>query len=450
MTDALSKTSMKPALLFIFVLTATSAIAEEDAGRNTLLYGMETDVLSLLGDLRRELSTRYNDLIAEIFAEFQDSRLLQAIYQLWEDTEYKEGLPYARMEMEKALGDFDYSPQVVQSALSFIAKMKDDQSVPDLLELVSFQNPAVAASAVRTLGKTGLGETPESADILLKRLQAIEDIEAEDDLSTSLILTLGELRYLPAAEYILLIAEDEASPNSHRQYACIALGKIGREEDYEAVKRIYEESGNAMLRSYALGGLTDFQGHDDTSILVHALKRDPFWRIRLAAAEKLADRNSAEVEALLRYKAANDPVMQIRIASIKSLGDSSDGSIHSFLLDYLSDDVKSTDTRLAALNTLVENHIAGTVNTVSKLMDKLWEKDQGRFLEFVCRELSTADWAALEPLYSRMLTHSNWLLIAYGIRGIYKNNLIGLYGKIAAMDTEGTDSRIRREIKINP
>ncbi len=79
-------------------------------------------------------------------------------------------------------------------------------------------------------------------------------------------------------------------------------------------------------------------------------------------------------------------------------------------------------------------------------MDELWEKDEGRFLEFVCRDLSRTDWVELDPVYERMLSHTNWLLQIYGIRGIRRNNIQTLQEKVNELDKDGIDSRVRREV----
>jgi hypothetical protein len=136
----------------------------------------------------------------------------------------------------------------------------------------------------------------------------------------------------------------------------------------------------------------------------------------------------------------------VRIASLKSLGASGAPGNNDFLLDYFTDRKNGTDVRLACLSVLVENRIPGTLGAVDSVMDELWDKDEGRFLEFVCRDLSRAEWPELEPVYKRMLDHSNWLLQIYGIRGIRRNSLVNLQAAVEELDKDGVDGRVRREI----
>lgn len=422
---------------------------EADSREQTLRYGIETDVIALLGDLTQEKVSGYNDLLAEVISETRDPQILQGIFRLWTETSYEKGLPFAREEIDRILQDQDYSESVILSAIAFLSEMKDGEVLSPLLELVDGENTAVAASSVRAIGRIGIGSETASAQVLLERLEDIDRL-AEDDLAAALISTLGELRYEPAGDELLLIVEDAGSSMGQRRIACIAVGKIGREEDYAVIERVFlENDDDAMFRSYALAGLAEFKGHDTTSILVQALKRDPFWRIRVTAAEKLNGNSAEGVQELLRYKAANDPIKQVRIASIKALASSMNDASHSFLLEYFADGEKNAESRLACLKALLENKIPGTIEVIGKVMSKLWEKDQGRFFEFTCRELSYADWPDLSPLYERMLDHDNWLMVVYAIRGIRRNGL-ALSDKIDAMNTEGLDERIQREINLDP
>ncbi|MCK5736968.1 MAG: HEAT repeat domain-containing protein, partial [Spirochaetaceae bacterium] len=308
------------------------------------------------------------------------------------------------------------------------------------------RNSRLAAASIRAIGKIPQennedGGTEKLLDRLIK-----EDPIAEDDLVAALIVTLGELQYEPAAEELVAIVEDTGGSAGHRRLACISLGKIGRSEDFKIVERIFFETEDATLRSYALAGLADFPDQETEDILIQALKRDSFWRIRVTAAEKLSGMNTEGINELLRYKASNDPVPQVRIASLKALGASGNQKNKDYLLDFFKDRKNGTEVRLACMSVLVEEKIPGTNDAVNSVMDDLWEKDEGRFLEFVCRDLSRSDWGELQPIYKRMLSHSNWLLQIYGVRGIRRNNILSLQNDVNELDKDGTDSRVRREV----
>ncbi|RKX78732.1 MAG: hypothetical protein DRZ90_00350 [Spirochaetes bacterium] len=432
------------------VSSQKSSEPEVDRREEIILYGIDDEVKTVLSDLQREKIDKYNELLLSVIQETRNTDIIQAIYRLWDDTSYKDGLAVAREELNKVLEDEDFDSTTVQSAIAFIADQKDIESLPLLYKLSDERDSRLAASSIRALGKIhqveGSEELTEGNEaMLLERLKK-EDPIAEDDLVAALIVTLGELRYQPAADELSGIAEDSGASAGHRRLACVSLGKIGRTVDYEIVERIFFESEDATLRSYALAGLAEFPDQDTAEILIQALKRDSFWRIRVTAAEKLAEKNGDGIDELLRYKASNDPVTQVRIASLKTLGLSGESDNFKYLLDFFKNNRNGTDVRLAALSVLTNNKIPGTNDAVNSVMDELWEKDEGRFLEFVCRDLSRIDWVELGPIYQRMLSHSNWLNQIYGIRGIRRNSIQTLQGSVNEMDRDGVDSRVRREV----
>ena len=424
----------------------TTQEAEVDTRRLTLLYGIDSEVLTVLADLRSDSLATYNDLLLGVMADSRNSEIAREIYALWSATEWDGGLEMAAAEISNVLEDEDYETTVVQAAIAYIADRRYSEVLPELGEIAAGRDTKMAASAVRAIGKIGDAEAGAMiGEGLLERLIK-EDPNTEDDLVASIIVTLGALEYEPAAAELVAIMEDEGASDGHRRLACVSIGQIGREGDYELVERLYYESSDATLRSYALAGLAEYTDRDTTGILIQALKRDSFWRIRLTAAEKLGENGASEAAELLRYKAEYDPVNQVKIASMTALGRLGDNTSRIFLIDTYTDDGRGTEVRLAALSVLVDNRLRGTDDAVMSVMDELWEKDRGRFLEFTCRDLSRADWPALSGVYERMLDHSNWLMQVYGIRGIRRNSLAGLYGKVNALDAEGVDGKVRREV----
>ncbi len=423
---------------------------EVDRRKEVILYGIDEEVKTVLADLQRENLDIYNELLLSVIHETRNTDIIQAIYRLWDDTSYKDGLAVAREELNKVLEDEDFNSTTVQSAIAFIADMKDTESLPLLYKLSDERDKRLAAASIRALGQIPQAEGNEERngenDAGLLELLKKKDPIAEDDLVAALIVTLGELGYEPAANELSKIAEDSGGSAGHRRLACISLGKIGRSEDYKIVERIFFESEDATLRSYALAGLAEFPDQETVDILIQALKRDSFWRIRVTAAEKLAGKSGDGIDELLRYKASNDPVTQVRIASLKTLGKSGEPVNFEYLLGFFKNKRNGTEVRLAALSVLLSDKLPGTNDAVNSVMDELWEKDEGRFLEFVCRDLSRTDWVELDPVYERMLSHTNWLLQIYGIRGIRRNNIQTLQEKVNELDKDGIDSRVRREV----
>ena len=420
---------------------------EVDRRKSVLLNGIDSEVATILTELRREKNEKYNDVLKDILQETRNSSIATGIYSLWEETSYKAGLVIAENELVKVVDELAFEPATVKAAMSYLAKLKHFKSQNLLIEIVDNRNSEIATSAVRAIGLMGGAVDAARIKRLLDKLKA-EDPFVEEELVAALIVALGDLRYGPAADELIAIVDDASIPAVHRRFACISVGKIGRIEDYEVIERIYYETDDANLRSYALAGLAEFPNRDDiTAVLIQALKRDSFWRIRMIAAEKLSESDAPGVRELLRYKIVNDPVKQVRIASVHALGKSSNRRDWNFLIEYFVNSKNPSDIRLASFLALTENRIPGTEKAVFSIMDRLWKEDKERFLEFICLEASKIEWAALATVYERMLNHENWVIQVYGIRGIRRNNIVSLMNKINSFDREGIDERVRREVR---
>ncbi len=424
----------------------------QDKQLDVLLYGIDSQVIEVLESLRANKIDSYNEVLVDVFEEIRSPEIRRKILELWNDTQWAEAMPVAEQVLLHVVEDEDFDISVVQEAVSYISEMGSKENFDILLQLASNSDSRIAAPAIRGTGKLAAASEAGTEDFdsigrpLLDLLNEAVS-EAEEDVTAALIVALGELQYKPAGEKLLAIAEDEGSSNGHRCFACVSLGKIGGEKYSKAVENLYFNSPDALLRSYALAGLAEFE-QDSTGILVKALKRDSFWRIRLTAAEKLGGTPPDEsVDSLLRYKASEDPVPHVRKAALESLGKRKGETNNSYLGQFYLDEKNPAELRLTALNVMVENHIPDITNAVNTVMDKLWEKDDRRFLEFTCRNLSLLNWGELEVLYERMLSHSNWLIQVYGVRGVRRNQIEALYESIDALDTEESNGLLLREIR---
>lgn len=415
---------------------------EHDAQKEVLLYGIDEQVLTVLSDLTEEKLGVYNDTLLTVMEETRSAEIKTAIFRLWDDTSYPDGVAYARDVLKNITEDGGFERTEAQAAIVYLAGQQDAESLELLTELAGFRDVRVAAAAVRAIGRIAPENHPEIPQKLLELLQS-EDPAAKEDLVAALIVTLGLLRFEDAAEELVLIAEDEGRSSGHRWLACVSVGQIGRSDDFDVIERIFFNADDANLRSYALAGLAEFPDRDVTDILVQALKRDSFWRIRVTAAEKLAGSSADGVNGLLRYKAASDPVMQVRAASARSLAQSQDPAAAEFLLERYQDRDENASFRLTCLAALTENRIAGTLDAVFKIMEELWPEDKERFLEFTCRDLSRTEWDALAPAYERMLQHENWIIQIYGVRGIRRNSIQSLEAQFDTLK----DERVLREVR---
>ena len=440
-------------LLSMFVLSIP-AVSQEDSTESytrILKFGIESQVVDVLGKLIEEKDYGYNTLLLSVISETGSAEVRELIFQLWTEGEFGEGEEYARAELEKLIESLDESNrQTGLAAIKFLTEISARESLPLLIEVMDYANTFFAGAAVRAIGKIATMEDYDIAARLLSKLQNIDPV-LEEDLFASIVLSLGELRYVPATEYLVNVLEDTDSSDIHKGYACISLGKIGREEDFNLVKSIYTDSSSSTVRLYALSGLAEFENIEVSDILLQALKRDSYWKIRVRSAEKIGQLKAWPngADELLMFKALNDPVSQVRDASIKSMGNSKNPIIHDFLQENFSDSEKTDSIRLATLSALIENRIPGTRQALLNVMISLWDKKNDRLLEFISRELARKPWKDLADVYEKMLGHSNWLIKLYAIRAIRDSEIStpSIDDKLNKLDSESKNKNILKELR---
>lgn len=447
-------------ILLIFLITISVAVAQDetsetaeeeaqeetisvrDQRRQTLRFGTESQVISVIGSIRTEKDDSYYDELLEVMNSTGNSRIIKSLLDFMGEMEYSGAEDIALRELNALLNDEDYSESLILSAISYLGYVKSEQAGPLLYDLLSFGEDRFLLPAIRAIGKV---KDSSRAEELIDMLNEYE--YENSDIAANIILTLGEIDYKPAIEYLLDIVSNIDSDNILREYGCQALGQLGDERAIPVMTEVYNESTDSTLRSYAIAGLAFFEGEEIERILLASLTRDDYWKIRVNAAAGLAERNStASIETLI-YKAEFDEVDKVRFEAINSLTLLNDREGNDFLIDRFLNEKAAQADRLVILQKLVENQIAGTVDAANEIFDKEWDNDSGRFLEFCCREIAKGEWNELSILFRRMLSHENDVIQVYGIRGIEKNDFISLYPDVAALDREGESGVVRREAR---
>ena len=429
-------------VLLILISPWTAAEENTEAGRllsiteerrDTLKYGIESEVLELLAKLKdekdssllKDIEQLYNTTVntkiqlscLDLFLELKDFRLI------------KNTLPI--------LEDYDIHNQALLiSAMRYVSEGGAKEALPFLEELLNHRNTPVVQAALTALGK--LGGTSQGK-LLMEKL---EDEDFPSQLKPDILRTLGEMNYKDAVPMLIGILEDENEPGSWRWNACEALGRIGDKKGLAAIQRAYNSS-DATLRSYTVLSMRYFKKEEVEDFLIDAL-RDSFWRVRVQACTSLGEIESKKALSILQYKARRDPENNVRIAAIKALGKINHPDAFVFLRGLFMDENAPLASRQEAFITLAEKDLENTISSAEEIMVKEWDVDKSRLLDTICKGLSTAKSPKLEALFSRMLGHKELTIKIYALRGIGLNGFISLKERVEELTRPGTAEVIRR------
>jgi HEAT repeat protein len=401
--------------------------------KKVLQFGIDKEIIELIGKLKSEENTRLAEDVLSVFENSFNEKLLVSILDFFEAIEYRkaEEIAYNKLKQWEELGS-----DLITSLIRYLDDGEEQKYFDVMQPITEHENNAVAKAAIAGLGASGDKKYVSYLDSLLN------DPEYPSEVKPNIILALGKLEAKESTETLIEIVEDETESVIWRQYACDALGRIQDPRAIDVLKQT-TQADQALLRAYAVYGLSLYPDPEVIDILIEALK-DSFWKVRVRAAEGLAKHKATKAIPILEYKAKKDPEEQVRTQAIEALGQIGGSKAFSILRDlYTSYEVPLT-SRLAALDALVENDLAGSTGAIKEVLQKEWDRPRSTLLERTCRVLSRAESPALKDVYKLMLDHDYYIIKIYALRGIQKNNFSGLKDVVKPYTQDEVSASVRK------
>jgi HEAT repeat protein len=423
--------------LFAFALAgAYGQEPESQAQRReaTLRYGIETQVIELIGALRAEKDQDYDELILELLANSNSPRLRVAIL------EYFAALPSDKAEALAArfIEERDsYQEALVLSSFSYLSTLKSRLALPAAFAILSDEEQRYMQAAVKMIGASA---DESSADELLA---AYEADEAGAALKQAIIVALGDIRAAGALPLLSRIVEDEASGKVERMYAATALGRIGDKASVAVLERA-SVSNDPNVRASAVEALGGFDSANARAALVNAL-RDAHVLPRAAAARGIAKLGVEDAVPALEFKVAYDPERSVREASIDALAAIGNKRAWDFLVGYAEDAKSPSQYRVKAFTVLIAKGGSAQRDDMLKLfLANGAEKDRPFYLAlaraFLLIDEDSAS-AFVEKLYADKDFSVRLSAIAWAERNRYKAHLAELKRIAEADATEAVKKR---------
>ena len=416
--------------------------AARDRTRQTLLFGIDKQVLDAIETIRKQQDSSFTPELAQILADKRSSDVQKAVLDLWRDTKVKDGVESAKA----FLGAWQDTPSaVVVSAVQYLAAIGAGGFPALLAPLVDSTDNAIALSAIAALG-TGGGT--DSAALLVKMLKSPDYSDAR---KTDIILALGTLKDASAVDELLSIAKSQDSEKIRRMYAADSLGKIGDAKALPVLRDMFLEK-DALIRLYAASAIAHFSLEEAFPSLIQGL-RDENVKVREQSAGSLARQLNASQAStavpILSYKAEYDPESSVRVASIKALGAVGGDASMTLLLKIYGGADHPLESRDAALATLTAQALAQSLDAIRAVINAEWSSYDTRILESTARVLSTIKNASLREFYVKFLDSSNPSVRSYGLRGIAFNSMSDLKDRVKKMADQDPNPGTRTEASLS-
>jgi HEAT repeat protein len=418
----------------------TASLAERT--RQTLLYGIDSQVLDTIQSLKAGHDSGFTKELSEILSGQRSMAVRKAVLELFLEQKVREGEGTAR---EILTGWQEAPSDLLVAAIQYLAWTGGSGLADALAPLVDAADATAASAAIEALGRTGNAST---VTLLVARLSRTDFPDAR---KPAVILALGELKDSHAADALMAIAKSQDEDKVRRMYAADALGKIGDLRALPVLKAMYDEP-DALVRLYAASALARFGLDSVFPILIQAL-RDENWKVREQSARALARPLSAGQAAtavpILTYKAESDPVSQVRMASIQALGEIGGDAPMRALVALFAGADHPLESREAALRIVAKKSLSSGLDAVRRVINDEWKSYDQRTLESTAKVLSTVSAAELRDIFVRFLESPDAAVRSYGCRGIAENHFSDLRERLRTMSEKDPNPGTRKEAALS-
>jgi HEAT repeat protein len=439
-----TRTALVLSLLMVASLVPVAAAdnaAAKDKVRQTLLYGIDSQVVDAIQAIRSSQDTSFTPELVKVLSEQRSEAVQKAALDLFKDQKVKDG----EVRAKAILAAWEQTTDALLiSSIQYLASISSAGLATGLQPLVDSDKNAVALAAIQALGSTG---DSAAAAFLVGKLKS-QDFP--DSRKNDCILALGALKDPVAVDELLSIAGNTDEEKVRRMYAADSLGKLHDAKALPVLKSMFAEN-DALIRLYAAGALSQFSLDDVFPSLLQGL-RDENPKVREQSAKTLGRGLSAsQADAavpILSYKAEFDPEAIVRTASIQALGTIGGGGAMATLRKIYAGSDHALDSREAALGILVSKDLPGTMESVRSVISTEWGSFDTRGLESTAKVLAGAHGAELKDVLVRLLDSPDPVVRSYAARGIGANGFSDLKDRMKKMSEQDPNAGTRREASL--
>ena len=439
--------------LIILLTASVGAFAQSppqstlDQWKATLQYGINSQILDLIGTLKNQQDGRLNKELIDVFNSTYDDSLRSAIVDLFVTLQYQG----AETAMRDFVGTNPDNLGLLDSCLSYLAGTithPEKKTVDLIASFISNQNSGVSATAIRGIGTIATRDGTKAYDFTPVEKTLLDLLQANgtsQDIQENIVLTLGSLKAQQAVKALISILEDTGQPIVLREYAANSLGKIGDMAAIKPLSALLRDS-NSMLRAYAVDAMSYFKTPEVDPMLIASLK-DSFARVRSSALAGVARNKLVTAIPAVIFKAEHDPDSTVQLAAIKTLGELGTSECWDALRSIYENTNLTVTRRGAALDQLVSGDLAGSLPSIEKVVKENWGTAGERTLDMTAKRLSTVKAPELKSLFARFLGHPNPIIEVYGMRGISLNGFSDLKAEIEKLGGQYAPAYLKEQVK---
>ena len=424
----------------------------EDQQRDTMRFGTETEINTLIQTLKTEKVTYLDDELIEIAQKTRNRSILAGIFGLFAEME-KSGLEERAI---RAVKDRDEEANdTVLAAVDYLGKVKSGDSIDCLKELINSGESRFLNNSIRSLGRAASGE--EADRIAEYLLDYYKSSSPGEETKREIIVAIGETGSGEGISFLAELAKNTDERQTLRMAALDSISKIGRIEGLDDAGLAINEGLDAVIeavsstdpnvRSSAIAALAPFSGEAVDSAILEAF-RDSYYRTRIGAAQAAGKRRLESAIPYLRYRAENDDVPNVKDEAIRALGAINTPETTEILNTLFSERKNSDRVRIIAAEMLLLNDADSYGSRVFVEMEEAKLKNLTALYNGFVRVMSTAKGASLESLVLRFIAVGGVVEKSLALDLVLNNEYRGLADEVRALlDEKAHSATIARKAK---
>ncbi len=322
---------------------------DEENNRNTIRYGLPSEISTLLDTLLKNDDPRYTEEIYDLFQVTKSSAIKEKVLKYFTKAEDPCLEDYA---VDLLNDPYDEKNDVVKAAFQYISAVKTTAAIPAVITLIESENENYFNDAISALGDIG---GPEEAMFLVEYLE-------RDDLSDAQRQTLmrncGKMHAVETWDKLVDILNDEDENTFVRMYAAESLGLMEVEKSVPVLVDNFDAT-DPNLRQYVIKGLSHFPNVIEAKATVIQGIRDEHWRVRQEAIRTVKDNDNKDAVPYLIYRAKNDSEKLIKEESFTAIAALNTQEGNEFLISQLQDKKIADGTKKKIVEVLLKEDHAG-------------------------------------------------------------------------------------------
>ena len=344
---------------------------DEENNRNTIRYGVPSEISTLLDTLLKNEDPRFTEEIYDLFQVTKSSVIKEKVLKYFTKAEDPCLEDYA---VDLLNDPYDETSAVVKATFQYVSAVKTTAAIPAVITLIESENENYFNDAIATLGDIG---GPEEAMFLVEYLER-EDLS--DAQRQTLMRNCGKMHAVETWDKLVDILDNDDENTFVRMYAAESLGLMEVEKSVPILVAHFDET-DPNLRQYVIKGLSHFPNVVEAKATVIQGIRDEYWRVRQEAIRTVKENNTKDAVPYLIYRAKNDAEKVIKEESYAAIAALNTDEGNDFLITQLNDKKVADGTKKKIVEVLLKEDHAGEKEII-ELAKTVAEDDKRKDLRY--------------------------------------------------------------------